>query len=162
MKRDEKKLFECKDKNGYTVQLLFQRNGFPHEAEHVLVLTTYKGKWLLTKHSKRGFEFPGGKVEIGENVEDAAIREVYEETGGIVEHVKSIGEYYVHDPIHPFVKAVFTAEVKEIEDKADYFETDGPILFNENLLEQLHKEMFSFIMRDEVMEQLITFVQNNR
>ncbi len=37
--------------------------------------------WLMVKHTKRGWELPGGKLENGELYENAALREVYEETG---------------------------------------------------------------------------------
>ncbi len=38
-------------------------------------------KWLMVKHSIRGWELPGGKVNNKENYEEAIIREVYEESG---------------------------------------------------------------------------------
>ncbi|MBQ6165280.1 MAG: NUDIX hydrolase [Clostridia bacterium] len=36
---------------------------------------------LLVKHNRDGWVFPGGQVEVGENVIDAVKREVMEETG---------------------------------------------------------------------------------
>lgn len=43
----------------------------------------YKGYWAL----------PGGRVDFGENVEQAIVREVKEETGLDVDIVERIGEY---------------------------------------------------------------------
>jgi len=44
----------------------------------------FKGYWAL----------PGGRVDAGENVEQAVMREVEEETGLHVEIVRKIGEYH--------------------------------------------------------------------
>lgn len=74
------------DKNGYKVE--FSENPVFGEPWHVFVLSRYKGRWVLTKHRERGFEFPGGKREAGESIEETAIREVYEETGGLVDQLQ--------------------------------------------------------------------------
>lgn len=39
------------------------------------------GEILLVKTARGGWVFPGGQVEVGENVIDAVVREVMEETG---------------------------------------------------------------------------------
>ena len=57
----------------------------------------FQGQWVLTRNRKRGLEFPGGKREQGETIEEAAVREVYEETGGIVCGLKFLGQYKVYD-----------------------------------------------------------------
>jgi 8-oxo-dGTP diphosphatase len=74
------------DKNGNKVELSFSEHAFDEPARHVLVICQYEGEWLLTKHKMRGFEFPGGKMEAGESLEDTAYREVYEETGLTIEN----------------------------------------------------------------------------
>ncbi|PKK86394.1 MAG: hypothetical protein CVT48_01235 [Thermoplasmata archaeon HGW-Thermoplasmata-1] len=53
----------------------------------VVVILNEKGEFMLLKHRKRGWEFPGGKLEEGETPEKCAIREILEETGyGILDH----------------------------------------------------------------------------
>ena len=45
---------------------------------------------LLVKHNRSGWVFPGGQVEVGENVIEAVKREVMEETGVSIE----VGELF--------------------------------------------------------------------
>ena len=37
--------------------------------------------WLMVEHQERGWELPGGGIEVDETPTEAAIREVLEETG---------------------------------------------------------------------------------
>ncbi|MCL6604604.1 MAG: NUDIX hydrolase [Paenibacillus sp.] len=46
---------------------------------------------LLIKGPRRGWEPPGGRVEIGESIKDAAIRETKEESGIDIEIIKFCG-----------------------------------------------------------------------
>ena len=112
------------DLNGIQVELSFEKGFFPIKAMHVLVIAKYKEKWLLTKHPIRGIEFPGGKVEDNETLEEAAIREVLEETNVEITNIEWFAEYMVQEE-HPFCKAVFIANVGYIHDKSNLFETDG-------------------------------------
>lgn len=54
------------------------------------VVVNEDGDVLFEKHVRRGWEFPGGQVEVGENVIDAVRREVLEETGVEIE----VGELF--------------------------------------------------------------------
>lgn len=64
-----------------------------------------QGNILLVKTRHRGWEFPGGQVEVGENVIDAVTREVKEESGIdiIVSHLigvySNIGTYKWFDGV---------------------------------------------------------------
>lgn len=121
------------------------------ESWHVLVLCRFQGQWVLTRNRKRGLEFPGGKREQGETIEEAAIREVYEETGGIVNELRFLGQYKVHDLNKPFVKSIYYTELSSMKRKHDYFETDGPVL-RETLPKDIKSvSEFSFIMKDEIL-----------
>ena len=141
-----------KDQNGYSVYLSFTKHSFSVASRHVLVLCRFGEEWLLTSHPLRGLEFPGGKVEKNEKVEEAAKREVYEETGGIVKTVSFLGEYMVEDKEKgPFVKTILFADIMQMEKKDHYEETDGPILIKGTLSDELDREDFSFIMKDGVV-----------
>lgn len=43
------------------------------------------GKFLLVKNPRRGWEFPGGLIEVGETIPQALKREIFEESGVEVE-----------------------------------------------------------------------------
>lgn len=148
-----------KDVNGNDVYLSFEKHAFSKVAKHVLVICRFGDKWLLTKHSKRGLEFPGGKVEEGETIEEAAIREVYEETGAKISSLVFIGEYEVIEEATSFVKAIFFGCVEELNVKDDYLETEGPVLVEEPLLMKRFQPEFSFIMQDKVIEKALKQVQ---
>ncbi|MBN8192084.1 nucleoside triphosphatase YtkD [Bacillus sp. NTK074B] len=139
------------DEHGKTVEMSFENGRFRQESNHVLVLCRYEGHWLLTRHKKRGLEFPGGKREEGETLTEAAIRETYEETGGIIKELVFIGEYKVYDD-PPFVKTIYFAEVVKLIPKEDYMETEGSVLWSGDFKDIQEDPSFSFIMKDQVVE----------
>ncbi|MGG0719748.1 RNA deprotection pyrophosphohydrolase [Robertmurraya massiliosenegalensis] len=148
-----------KDFHGANVRLAFNRGSFSQEPKHVLVICRYDEHWLLTKHPKRGLEFPGGKVEPGESIEEAAKREVFEETGARLNSLQFIGEYEVEDGGEAFVKAIFYGQVRTLEEMSHFHETEGPALIQENLLEERFSDVYSFIMKDFVIEKSLRYIE---
>ena len=58
-----------------------------------LVTDPLTGRILLIRSPRRGWEFPGGQVELGESLTEALVREVQEETGVMVEVRDLVGVY---------------------------------------------------------------------
>ena len=80
-----------------------RRTARPHLRASLVVLVDPRGRWFVQRRPLNGllgglWEFPGGKIEPGETAEEAARRELHEETGfrpppldriGIVRHAYS-------------------------------------------------------------------------
>lgn len=146
------------DLNGGHVELTFGDNLLGMEARHVLVVLKYSGRWLLTRHSIRGIEFPGGKAEEGESIEEAAIRETIEETGVTITNLVKVAEYIVHSD-STFCKAVFTGKVTAIDDQPTLHETDGALWLTNEQLD--HCEILSFHMKGTGMEAIREWVEEH-
>lgn len=143
------------------VQLSFEKEPFSKIPKHVWVISRYQDRWLLTHHRTRGLEFPGGKVEPGETAEEAAIREVMEETGGVVEQLHYIAQYNVDGKSDKVIKNVYFANIESLEVQDTYYETLGPKLLQaipENVKEN---NAYSFMMKDEVLVYCLTYVRSH-
>jgi 8-oxo-dGTP diphosphatase len=83
------------------------------------VIVEEKGMVLLIKRSERSNAFPnfyaipGGKVDSGESVEEAAVREAKEEIGVEVKLIGKLGVYSEpgRDPRGNYVSTVFIGEI---------------------------------------------------
>ncbi|MCJ0912412.1 NUDIX hydrolase [Mammaliicoccus sciuri] len=62
-----------------------------HIVSAACIVLNDEDKILLIKGPKRGWEMPGGQVELGEPLYDAAIREVKEESGADIEIIRFCG-----------------------------------------------------------------------
>lgn len=61
-----------------------------------VIVSQYQGKWVLCQHKQRStWEVPGGHIEPGEIPEEAARRELYEESGAKEYDLREIGVYGV-------------------------------------------------------------------
>ncbi|WP_053218822.1 RNA deprotection pyrophosphohydrolase [Virgibacillus senegalensis] len=140
-----------KDYYNNEVTLSFEDHPFSKNPKHVWVICRYENHWLLTKHKERGIEFPGGKVEEGETAEEAAVREVDEETGGVVDDLVYIGQYHVAGKGGTIIKNIYFATIEKVIEKTTYYETEGPVWL-EKLPERLKiNSEYSFMMKDQVL-----------
>lgn len=151
-------MFTFIDENGCKVDLSFEQGNINIEPKHVLVFVFYRNKWLCTINKKRGVEFPGGKVEPGETIEEAAIREVYEETAVHITDLKWFAHYVVHEK-EPFSKVVFTGKVEKIDQFIEEHETSGMVWLT--LEELLEHPNLSFYMKDAGMKKMLQEVKHH-
>lgn len=125
---------------------------------HILLITRYQNQWLLVHHQQRGIEFCSGKVEQGETVKQAVVREAFEELGAVLneDDLHYIGQYQVTEAQNRFTKDVFYAEVMHLVSQEHYFETLGPKLYGQ--LTDIPLEQQSFILKDDVVKKMIQYV----
>ena len=61
-----------------------------------VIFSRYQGKWVYCRHKERStYEVPGGHRELGESIEMAARRELYEESGAVEYDIKPVCVYSV-------------------------------------------------------------------
>ena len=102
-----------------------------------VIIAKTNGKWIFCKHKERStYEIPGGKIEKGESILDAAKRELYEETGAIKYDIRPICVYSV-----------------TVSDDLKSEETFGMIYFAD--IFEFEKELHSEIEKIIVTENLI-------
>lgn len=133
------------------VTLSFDDHPFSKHPKHVWVICRYMDKWLLTRHKDRGLEFPGGKVEKGETAEEGAIREVKEETGGVIDHIHYVGQYFVEGKRDHVIKNVYFSRIKDVVEQTTYYETEGPVLLSDIPENVKYNDLYSFMMKDDVL-----------
>lgn len=102
------------------------------EASLSIVEDTTNHCFLMIKH-QRGINcgyvnFPGGKKEPGETMEQCVIRETYEETGITIKNPHQVG--YIEFPgadfyVHVFKSTEFSGSIKEHEGEVTAFWQDS-------------------------------------
>lgn len=102
------------------------------ELTRVVCVSKYRDKYVFSYNKKRnGWEIPGGHIEEGETWEEAAKREMYEETGAIKINVEPICVY----KISTFGLLCY-CEILELEELPKEFEMEK-IMFSDSLPDNL-------------------------
>lgn len=83
--------------------------------QYAVICARYQGQWLLSGHKMRTtWEIPGGHIEPGESAQEAAERELWEETGVRDADVRPVCVYAVNHDVVPTYGMLFFAEVNAL------------------------------------------------
>lgn len=124
-----------------------------------VVITKYK-----SGNKKEGYyDIPGGKIEKGENPEEAAIREMQEETGMQVKNVKHKGNMIIEYPNKIFNLSVFFSN--ECEGEPQDFEENTSEWIDIDELLQKERKLSNIMLLDKsfikgLIDDRCSFVMN--
>lgn len=120
---------------------------------YVVIMARYNNKWIIVRNKDRKtWEIPGGHVEINEKLDNAAKRELYEETGTVKAELKIICRYIINDGVNNSYGQLYFAEVNHIAELPK-FEIEE-IKFVENLPNNLTYPLIQPYIFEKVIEYL--------
>ena len=99
-----------------TIVRFFDKSFIPEgKLTYSVISARFEGKWIFVRHHLRDtWEISGGHIESGETAEEAAAREVIEETGAREFELSCIATYSVEQNGKTGYGRLFLAEVTKL------------------------------------------------
>jgi len=90
-------------------------NSHTNFLKYVVICARFQNQWLFVRHKKRTtWEIPGGHIEAGENPDQAAARELNEETGAEKFDLIPISDYSVTMADQTSYGRLYFAEISQM------------------------------------------------
>ncbi|HBE40875.1 MAG TPA: DNA mismatch repair protein MutT [Bacteroidales bacterium] len=99
-----------------TLVKFYDRSYIPEgKLTYAVINARYEGKWIFVRHHLRDtWEISGGHIEDGESPDDAARREVMEETGAVDLNIECISTYSVEKDGRTGYGRLFLANITRV------------------------------------------------
>lgn len=122
---------------------------FKPKFEIVSCFVEYENKILLLlrqdhKNEPNTYWVPAGKVSDGENINDAILREIFEETGLELNDLKYFKKVYIQYPSYEFIYHIYHKKLEEepkikinLEEHKKYIWRSPQMALDENLIQEL-------------------------
>jgi len=112
-------------------------------------------RWLFVRHRERStWEMPAGHIEPGETADQAAVRELYEETGTVRSRLDHLCDYQVVAGNLTEYGRLYTAVIHERE--GDLQHEIGEIRLGPELPDQLTYPEVQTLLFEEAEQQLLS------
>lgn len=96
-----------------------------------VIASRFNGSWVFVRHHKRTtFEIAGGHIEEGETPDEAAARELEEETGAIKYDIKCVATYSVKKDGETGWGRLYYADIHELGPIPDSSEIQEIVLLD--------------------------------
>ncbi len=93
--------------------------------KYMVIAARHKGQWVIVRLKERtDWCFPGGRREAGETMDEAAHRELYEETGALDYSLTRIGQFSVDNGDRISWGSIYHCEIFSFGDLPAEFEID--------------------------------------
>ncbi len=121
--------------------------------KYVVLSGSYNKKWVFVRHKERvTWEIPGGHIEKGEAADDAARRELVEETGAVEFSIEAICDYSVERGGEKNYGRYYFCDITELGPLGD--SEIGQVMLDGSLPDNLTYPQIQAILFEKVRERL--------
>ena len=114
---------------------LYEKKVDDNLLEYAVIISRYHNQWVFCRHKQRiTYEIPGGHRENGESIDEAAKRELKEETGALVFEMQTLCDYSVQSDDKINYGRVYVANIALLGELPD--SEIGEVIISEELPEK--------------------------